>query len=311
MRSKAEGRSSHRASYNYILLVSIDSEEEQLLAACTARHIDVEEATCDAGKYYHLGDLGRGRVAAIRVKKMGSIGIGASAWTAHRYVSEFQATGVVCLGMAFGYRQHGVRLNDILVSRVLVPYDLREIHERSTSTARLRRSVARRIESVRQAVEGSPARPEHALRTLTQALVRLELRLNAATFRTTYDIQAAEGRRTSPELQRRCEEAALLPQWRGRVHFGAVLSGGARVSSLGFIQEAAATCRSRSERVVGGEMEGAGLLALQRKSYIVVKSVSDFGEATSRSEVGDNRDTACRLAADFVLDALSMRQEVE
>ena len=60
--------------------------------------------------------------------------------------------------------------------------------------------------------------------------------------------------------------------------------------------------------IVGGEMEGVGLLAASLKAddpiWCVVKGISDFADENRDAEIVIGRPRACRNAATFVLSAL-------
>ena len=60
-------------------------------------------------------------------------------------------------------------------------------------------------------------------------------------------------------------------------------------------------------QVVGGEMEGVGLLAASTDGdpvWCVVKGISDFADKNWDETIAANIPTACRNAAAFVLSAL-------
>jgi len=94
-----------------------------------------------------------------------------------------------------------------------------------------------------------------------------------------------------------------------KVHFGGVLSGGARIFSQCFLRELLFDI-TRSEGpggFVGGEMEGVGLLAASEKAdplWVVVKGISDFADDQRDEEIEETRPEACLNAVRFVLAAL-------
>lgn len=93
------------------------------------------------------------------------------------------------------------------------------------------------------------------------------------------------------------------------VHSGVLLSGGALIRSQAFLRELVATIEGRtgSKSIVGGEMEGVGLLAVSARDkplWIVVKGICDFADDRQQDEVQLHRELACRNAARFVLLAL-------
>jgi len=71
-------------------------------------------------------------------------------------------------------------------------------------------------------------------------------------------------------------------------------------------------CRiESSESVVGGEMEGAGLLSAsdpESPSWIVAKGICDFADEERDEVIDETRPVACRNSATFVLDALKNEQ---
>jgi hypothetical protein len=62
------------------------------------------------------------------------------------------------------------------------------------------------------------------------------------------------------------------------------------------------------EPIIGGEMEGVGLLAASTATddpiWCVVKGISDFAEENRDTVINTNRPIACRNAAKFVVSAL-------
>jgi adenosylhomocysteine nucleosidase len=92
-----------------------------------------------------------------------------------------------------------------------------------------------------------------------------------------------------------------------RVEVGTLLSGGARISSSRFRDNLAASVPPGPDPIIGGEMEGIGLLAVapaDRPIWIVVKGISDFADGDSTTTIDSERLGACRNAAEFVLSAL-------
>jgi adenosylhomocysteine nucleosidase len=91
------------------------------------------------------------------------------------------------------------------------------------------------------------------------------------------------------------------------IHIGSLLSGGARIHSRFFRDELVASVPVGEDEIVGGEMEGVGLLSISPANdpaWIVVKGISDFADEDRDAVIEQNRPIACRNAADFVLDAL-------
>lgn len=91
------------------------------------------------------------------------------------------------------------------------------------------------------------------------------------------------------------------------VHVGAILSGAARIHCRAFRDELVGGVPGGEDRIVGGEMEGVGLLAASAAGdpiWCVVKGVSDFADEDRDQDIRVGRDRACRNAAEFVLSAL-------
>lgn len=92
------------------------------------------------------------------------------------------------------------------------------------------------------------------------------------------------------------------------VHVGAMLSGGARIHCAVFRDELVRSVAAAGHPVVGGEMEGVGLLAASLSGddsiWCVVKAISDFADEDRDKVIDKYRPIACRNAAHFVLSAL-------
>jgi nucleoside phosphorylase len=92
------------------------------------------------------------------------------------------------------------------------------------------------------------------------------------------------------------------------IHFGAMLSGAARIHSRRFRDELVRSIPAGEDPIVGGEMEGVGLLAastsLDDPIWCVVKGIADFADENRDAVIQVNRPIACRNAAEFVLSAL-------
>lgn len=102
------------------------------------------------------------------------------------------------------------------------------------------------------------------------------------------------------------ERAAREPDWRGHVYLGPFLSGASRIHCAAHRDELCAAFPDRGI-IVGGDMEGIGLLASSDEKeprWIMVKGISDFADAARDSVIKGTRPTACYDAASFVLWAL-------
>ena len=92
-----------------------------------------------------------------------------------------------------------------------------------------------------------------------------------------------------------------------------MLSGAARIFSRHYLDELLKSVPGVKHGVVGGEMEGAGLLSVSPRKkplWIVVKGISDYADENRDAEIKHNRPTAGRNAAHFVLSALQNARQV-
>jgi nucleoside phosphorylase len=91
-------------------------------------------------------------------------------------------------------------------------------------------------------------------------------------------------------------------------YFGAMLSGAARIHSGIYRDELVRSVPAGDDPIIGGEMEGVGLLAASTAPndpiWCVVKGISDFADENRDAVIKENRPIACRNAAQFVLSAL-------
>lgn len=95
-----------------------------------------------------------------------------------------------------------------------------------------------------------------------------------------------------------------------KVYLGAMLSGNARIQSASFRDELVSKVPPGKDLIVGGEMEGVGLLAASTSAddpvWCVVKGISDFADGND-AMIAEHRQAACLNAAVFVLSALQNR----
>jgi adenosylhomocysteine nucleosidase len=134
-----------------------------------------------------------------------------------------------------------------------------------------------------------------------------DIRLVDGQVTTTYD--RVRRRRAKPSLLRLMEEHTKRPG-APRAHFGALLSGAARIHCAGFRDKLRAAVPQKGEPVIGGEMVGVGLLTASDPhdpNWLVVKGISDFGDEERDAIIERTRAPACLAAARFVLGALSGR----
>lgn len=92
------------------------------------------------------------------------------------------------------------------------------------------------------------------------------------------------------------------------VHFGRLLSGGTRIHCSRYRDELVDALMSEGDGpIVGGDMEGVGLLSVSdddNPRWMIVKGISDFACERRDAVIEDSRPAACRNAARFVLSAL-------
>jgi nucleoside phosphorylase len=91
------------------------------------------------------------------------------------------------------------------------------------------------------------------------------------------------------------------------VQFGAMLTGGARIHCARFRDRLARALSDRAGVVIGGEMEGAGLLStcpIRRPNWALVKGISDFADQRRKEDITIGRPLACRNSARFLLQAM-------
>ncbi|SKA90260.1 adenosylhomocysteine nucleosidase [Prosthecobacter debontii] len=96
-------------------------------------------------------------------------------------------------------------------------------------------------------------------------------------------------------------------EWKSRVKFGPILTGGAKIHCAKYRDHLVKHLSQDADPVIGGEMEGAGFLAASdpaEPAWIVVKGISDFADKKRDREVQLWRNYACENAAKFVLTAL-------
>jgi adenosylhomocysteine nucleosidase len=90
-------------------------------------------------------------------------------------------------------------------------------------------------------------------------------------------------------------------------HVGTLLSGSARIFSAKFRDDLAGSVPPGRDRIVGGEMEGVGLLSVSpadKPLWAVVKGISDFADENRDGIIETTRQLACENAVRFVLSAL-------
>jgi nucleoside phosphorylase len=260
-----------------LLFVATTDEETALKEAARDRGLAFERIRDPLGEFHWLGAVGYETVIAIRPSRqqgrlvMGAHGRLGSAAKAIRFREVTGAQGIVQLGMAFGIDPQLQKAGDVLVSSSLIPYDNRTI--KAARLSRLERLLE--LESPSYIVDYSGADREPARPSLLELFLR-ETERGGHSF---------------------------------GVHVGAILSGAARIQSRRFRDELVRGIPAGEDPIVGGEMEGVGLLAASLTAddpiWCVVKGISDFADEGRDSVIESNRPIACRNAADFVLSALT------
>lgn len=96
------------------------------------------------------------------------------------------------------------------------------------------------------------------------------------------------------------------------VHVGAMLSGSARIYSARFRDQLVAEIPPARDLIVGGEMEGLGIVSVSpadQPLWAIVKGISDFADTERDAIIDGTKMPACLNAARFVLTALRHRAE--
>jgi adenosylhomocysteine nucleosidase len=133
-----------------------------------------------------------------------------------------------------------------------------------------------------------------------------------------HDYSAAGIEPARPALVERCLREKERTKFDFAVHVGVILSEAARIHCAKFREELYATAPHGNEPIVGGEMEGVGLLAAALKAddpvWCVVKGISDFADEKRDEDIRTGLTVAPQNAAHFVLsrlvnDASTLREE--
>lgn len=257
-----------------LLFVATDSELQELGAALNAEGFTFVAAEHHIlGVYYKIGQIGKENVIAVKTE-MGSVYPRSSAFFANSCRVAIGASGVIQLGMAFGIDPGKQRYNDVLVSSRIFPYDVRDVNS------------------------------EEVIDEDTLAISR----------RVVVDYSNTRYGRPSDSLLRVLQRGADRLKGLYRVHFGTLLSGQARIRARAFRDELVQAVLNSGHHpanhpIIGGEMEGAGLLSAAtdaNKFWIVVKGICDFADEERDAVIEDTRRSACRNAATFVIQSLQI-----
>lgn len=282
-----------------LILVTTTSEREQLDQAARDAGLSFQSKKHSRhGRYYALGVMGHSRVHAVRTEGMGPLGFGGSASKAVLFKAATGATGLIQLGMAFGVDPSTQHKGDVLVSTSLIPYDNRDVVPVGLPSEVFPLTAEPAVDDVcpPPAVVEPPLPPQAPPAPTA-----------GPGYRVDY-LSRVRRHPASPSLLRSLRSGYDNGTYDHQVFFGGMLSGGARLFSSAFLRELVDGVPAAEDGVVGGDMEGVGLLAsspLDAPSWVVVKGISDFAdEARHRQVDGAARAAACRNSARFVLDAL-------
>jgi adenosylhomocysteine nucleosidase len=264
-----------RSQCSLLLFLATPAEEEGLGEVAQNLGLPFDRIRRNASpfgeEYRWLGPVGNETLIAISPARdhgrlvMGSIGFLGTAARAMRVKRATGAQGIVQLGMAFGVDPWIQSPGDVLVSTSIIPYDNRDI-------SAVQRNWLCRL------LRRNPYGTEY-------------LRANRELAR--------------PALVERFRREQRREGHRFRVYLGAMLSGAAKIGSSFYRDELVRNVPAGEDPIVGGEMEGVGLLAASAAAddpiWCVVKGIFDFADGNADNV---NRRIACRNAAQFVLSAL-------
>ncbi|NLX97948.1 MAG: 5'-methylthioadenosine/S-adenosylhomocysteine nucleosidase [Rhodopirellula sp.] len=109
-------------------------------------------------------------------------------------------------------------------------------------------------------------------------------------------------------LVERCLREKARTEFGFEVHVGAMFSGAARIHCAKLRNELYTTAPHGDSPIIGGEMEGVGLLAAAVKAddpaWCVVKGIGDFADERRDEDIEIGRKVAPQNAAFFVLSSL-------
>jgi nucleoside phosphorylase len=262
-----------------LIFVAVSAEQAALKKACKARGLSFNRREHkQLGEYFDLGNIGSERVLAIRTE-MGPFGRDGAASKARLFQIGTGAQAILSLGIAFGVSPETQSIGDVLVSTSIFPYDARDIVSSHKSTC----------------IHGIAERLPRSLRGVERTF---------AGYRIVYDKTRRQPvREELLDVLRRSESK----QQEYRVHFGTILSGGARIHSRCFRRELVDLVPEHEHEVVGGEMESVGLLVTSTAdtpTTVVCKGISDFADHNRDTVIKRGRPLAAGNAASFVIDAL-------
>ena len=122
------------------------------------------------------------------------------------------------------------------------------------------------------------------------------------------DYSGAEVEPARSALVERCLREKARTKFDFAVHVGAMLSGAARIRCAKFRDELYRSVPHGNAPIIGGEMEGVGLLAAAVKAddpaWCVVKGIGDFADERREEDIKTGLTVAPHNAAFFVLSSL-------
>jgi adenosylhomocysteine nucleosidase len=299
---RAQAAQEDEVRADVLLVTTTLTEHRKLKEVALSLGLPFNKLPGRLGPYYKLGRIGGNRVATIHMTTMGVFGAQGSAARCIHARAETQATTLILLGTAFGADRARQRIGDVLVSERVFLYDDRravdaEAGGRFAATIEGLCGFADRVTSRRWDLSKKARR----LAGLGYVLTYPETALRPASV-----TWAERFRRLAADYQHGGETE--------RVQVGVLLSGGALIESARFLDDLVQSLPAMESQILGGEMEAAGAISAEppaagdEPGWIIVKGVSDFAEAGSRTkeELEKNREQAARNAARATLRALAI-----
>lgn len=121
-------------SCDLLIFVAVRSELVELLRCALNMGISIARVRGRESDYYDLGVVGRRRVLVVKTE-MGPFSHGGSASRAIHCLTETGASGLICVGMAFGTIPARQEPGDVLVSRGVLAYDRCVVKSTDTTTS--------------------------------------------------------------------------------------------------------------------------------------------------------------------------------
>jgi adenosylhomocysteine nucleosidase len=202
--------------------------------------------------------------------------------------------------MAFGIARGPQRLGDVLVSTSLIPYDKRDVKPSSNQMQQWGQALAAWGADRGGFIGGGMGLMGGALGKMGRGM--------SAKPGYFHDYSALEPEPARSALVERCLREKERTRFDFTVHVGAMLSGAARIHCAKFRDELYRTVPHGNEPIVGGEMEGVGLLAATVKAddpvWCVIKGIGDFADERRDEDIRTGLLVAPRNAAFFVMSSL-------